>query len=67
MFIHWFQPELDEAVDLLDTFRREKERNLSERSRMTLRVLYIVYSAIGSTAHSRPLNSLEQCICTSTV
>ena len=29
--------------------------------------LFIVHSSIGSTVHSRPLNSLEHCICTTTM
>ena len=28
---------------------------------------FIVHSAIGSTVHSMPLNSLEHCICTTTI
>ena len=29
--------------------------------------LFILHSTIGSTVHSMPLNSLEHCICTTTV
>ena len=32
--------------------------------RMSSRVLYSAQYLIGSTVHSRPLNSLEHCICT---
>ena len=32
-----------------------------------LQGLFIVHSTIGSTVHSMPLNSLEQCICTTTM
>ena len=32
-----------------------------------LQGFFIVHSTIGSTVHSRPLNSLEHCICTTTI
>ena len=35
--------------------------------RMTSRVFFIVHSTISSTIHSMPLNSLEHCLCTTTM
>ena len=32
-----------------------------------LQGLFMVHSTIGSTVHSRPLNSLEHCLCTTTM
>ena len=47
--------------------RKPEARNMPYSYFECLQGFFIVHSAIGSTVHSMPLNSLEHCICTTTM